>query len=587
MLHRKTITFKITTAVTLLTIIFSVLISVVFYNNFRKLLINNMLEVTEGQIRLVMDNLDEQLKQINGIIEWATINSDLGTLLVMDTKSQEYDGEMLEFIRKLNSMVSSSTVNEYIDKVIVYGENGASIQIGVVPGHGTDVENCMNQEWFKELQEQEKAWIGIVDNRFRYRSTSHMLPILDKVYNYKEKKNVGWLMVALNSNLPYEGIRKYGATEDSSVIIFNRKGRIIAHTNKDKIGTYLDNKEVLKTIYAHSKGQLTLDIESEPRQAVYYQSPISGWCILKTLSNIEIEKQQQVFINIIVLTVIAIMALGMLLSIILSYFINKPIKMIKNKIHKISQGDFTVEPKIESLDEIGEIGRVINHMSMDIQELMDTVVANERTKRELELKVLQTQINPHFLYNTLNSIKWMAVIQKNMGISEVATALSRLLKNMAKGVSEEITLQEEISLLNEYILIQKIRYNNSFEVLYSIEEGLESYKIIKFTIQPIVENAIFHGIEPKMKSGMISISIRKEKEDVLICVKDDGIGMSPEKIEEVLSQKGKRSKEGLSSIGVSNVDERLRLTYGEDYGLTLQSIEGEFTEVTIKIPLRK
>lgn len=585
--YLKTISSKVTIAVILLSIIFSIIISIVFYNNFKKLLMTNMVEVTDAHLRLVMDSLDEQLKQVRSIVEWGVVNSNLSDILILDYSNKLYDKQVFDFLDKITSTANSSTVGDYIDKLLVYGNQGFTVQLGKSPGHVSDVEACNNTEWFSSLLNHKKLeWMGLVENPFKYGNAKYILPTAKPVYSYTKRGYVGWLMMGIDSDVAYDYINKYATSEDSEVIIFNKEGQIISHNNKKMISDYLENIDsILENIGSNREGSFLLEKEKEFKTAVYYQSEVTNWYILKTLSSLEIKKQQQVFLNIIISTVVVIIVLGSCLSLLLTYFINKSTRAINSKIKKIAKGDFSFDKTIESEDEIGRIGKVINQMTSDIRRLMDEVVDNEKAKRELELKVLQTQVNPHFLYNTLNSVKWMAVIQKTTGISEIVTALSRLLKNMAKGVSKEISLEEELSLVNDYILIQKMRYSNSFEVVYDIEEHIKHYKIIKFTIQPLVENAIFHGIEPKIQSGEIKIRVWKQEQSIAIAIKDNGVGMSQEIIKRILKDHKNSKADGLTGIGISNVNERLKLTYGASYGLTIKSQEGQFTEVIIKIPL--
>lgn len=165
---------------------------------------------------------------------------------------------------------------------------------------------------------------------------------------------------------------------------------------------------------------------------------------------------------------------------------------------RIAGGDFSRDPSVEWEHELGDIGRGINDLSENVSELMEKRLEDEKQKQDLEYKMLQSQINPHFLYNTLNSIKWMATIQGATGISEMTTSLSRLLKSISKGTSLLIDIREELSLLENYFTIQSYRYGGTITMDIQVDnESLYNSEIIKFTLQPLVENAIFHGIEPK------------------------------------------------------------------------------------------
>ena len=165
-------------------------------------------------------------------------------------------------------------------------------------------------------------------------------------------------------------------------------------------------------------------------------------------------------------------------------------------------------------------------MSGKIEQLLKKNVEDEREKKNLEIKMLQAQINPHFLYNTLDSIRWIAVIQKNASIVKMVTALSSLLKNMAKGFNEKVTLREELNFLQDYIIIEKMRYMEMFDVeIHVEEESLYNARIVKLTLQPLVENAIFSGIEPMGENGIISIHVKALENTLCISVRDNGVGI--------------------------------------------------------------
>ncbi|MDE6817344.1 MAG: histidine kinase, partial [Lachnospiraceae bacterium] len=208
---------------------------------------------------------------------------------------------------------------------------------------------------------------------------------------------------------------------------------------------------------------------------------------------------------ILVILFFSTAAAGILVTRLLTGHITRPIKILTGHIRKISEtNDFSPDPDIEaSSDEIGEIGKAVNQMTDHIQNLLGQQARMYEQKKNIEISLLQSQINPHFLYNTLDSIRWMAVIQGSKNIEQTTGALERLLRNMAKGIGDKITLREELELVGNYIYIQQVRYVEIFDYICQIPEELLDCRIIKFTLQPIVENAILHGIEPMKQFGEI------------------------------------------------------------------------------------
>lgn len=276
---------------------------------------------------------------------------------------------------------------------------------------------------------------------------------------------------------------------------------------------------------------------------------------------------------------------GILVTRILTRRLTQPIQILTKHIRKVSkENDFTANPLIEaSQDEIGEIGKTVNQLTTHVQTLLASQEQMYEQKKNAEINLLQSQINPHFLYNTLDSIRWMAVIQGSKNIEQTTKALSNLLRNMAKGVGDKITLRKELALVADYVHLQQVRYVEIFDYICQVPEELLDCMIIKFTLQPIVENAILHGIEPTGRFGKITITARSEENSIFLSIEDDGAGMTQEELEH-LKTSLQTSHNSLNGIGVANVDTRLKLHYGADYGLIYESEPGAYTRVTIHIP---
>ena len=221
---------------------------------------------------------------------------------------------------------------------------------------------------------------------------------------------------------------------------------------------------------------------------------------------------------------------------------------------------------------------------------MNQRIEDEKQKKDYEYRMLQSQINPHFMHNTLNSIKWMATIQNAPGIAEMTTALSRLLKNISNGTATLIPISQELNLIQDYFTIQKYRYGGTITMSVQVDnDALLSCLILKFTMQPLIENAIFHGIEPKGTSGSIHIHIFEDTENhIHIDVHDDGIGIEPQVAATLLEQDTPNTGSSFfKEIGIGNVHKRLQYEFGTQYGLSITSSTGQGTTVTILLPSKR
>ena len=315
----------------------------------------------------------------------------------------------------------------------------------------------------------------------------------------------------------------------------------------------------------------------------------SGIMVYETMPLDEFSNDRMMIVQTVVIMFLACLIFGLLLSARITKQIKKPIDRLTAHIETIAAGNFIRDDSIEGEDEIGRVGCVVNDMALRIKELMDQQLKAEKEKGDLELKMLQAQINPHFLYNTLDSIRWIAVIQKNSGIVKMVTALSGLLKNMAKGFNEKVTLKKELEFLNDYVTIEKVKYVELFDLEIQVDDpGLYEAKVIKLTLQPLVENAVQHGIHDCMETGKIRMSIHKDGDDLEIIVSDNGAGMTQEMIQSVMAGKARNNGEDRYSTGIAvgNVIDRLELYYKQKDLLTIESEGlGLGTSVHITLPV--
>lgn len=311
----------------------------------------------------------------------------------------------------------------------------------------------------------------------------------------------------------------------------------------------------------------------------------SGVMLSQTLSSDQFAPRSNIWILVLLGVCLLVLVLSAIITLYLTRTISLPVEKLKKRMDKIAQGNFLLDRNIEWNSELGDVGRGINRLSQDILALMDSRLADEKQKQELEYRMLQNQINPHFLYNTLNSIKWMATIQNATGIAEMTTSLSRLLRSIAKDNRRLMPLKDELSLLEDYFLIQKYRYGSTVTMVTEIEEeALLGGLIPRFTLQPLVENAIFHGIEPKGRGDIVVRVTKSGFTDLLITIEDNGVGMTAEQIATILTVPGDEAKGMLENIGLRSVNERLQLAFGREYGLSIESEPGRYTLMKLLLP---
>ena len=316
------------------------------------------------------------------------------------------------------------------------------------------------------------------------------------------------------------------------------------------------------------------------------QSCIRDYIYAETLNfdqiKAQLDENNRTIFCFTILASLLVVILTVGLSVRAARNITGPIRNLCMLTCKVAGGDFTAQTKdVESGDEIALLMDNFNDMTKEIGQLVEDMKRNHETLRLSETKLLQAQINPHFIYNTLNSIKMMAVMQGSRGIQNMTEALGSILRSSLSKAEEQITLREELALLEQYIYIQNIRYKGNIEYEVDVQdESLLDLQLQRFLLQPLIENAILHGIEAAPHhGGTIRLTAWREKREIYISVEDDGAGIPPE----ILQRLQRHEQVTQGSIGVHNVDERLRMLYGEDCGLSFESEEHVRTYVTVHL----
>ena len=250
----------------------------------------------------------------------------------------------------------------------------------------------------------------------------------------------------------------------------------------------------------------------------------------------------------------------------------------------MEEGNLSVHIQPVSYDEVGMLALRFNYMVGKISDLIQDVSDERLRLQAKEFELLQTQINPHFLYNTLGSIKCIAQLNQQYDIEKMITCLIEILKTALSMKGKNCHLNEELSYVDNYIQLQKIRYANSFTVVYDIAEDTEDLCIVGFILQPLVENALLHGLELNKPDGCITIKSRIVNESLMIWISDNGVGMTAETITAVMTYH-ENTKKNLNNIGIKNVEERIKYSFGEKYGLRFHSAPGKGTTVEIRLPV--
>ena len=401
------------------------------------------------------------------------------------------------------------------------------------------------------------------------------------ILDFDTMKPIGYINIVYENSY-FSSILEDNSTEYSAAsYIVNDQGRIMSTNNSPYQGT-----EFPMDIQILRKQDKAVYDMLNSTQAFYYvgdEMP-NCWTLVQTVSVKEFYKNMKRRIIITALVVLAMLGISLLFVWIATLRIAKPTRELLESMKTLGKENRYPRVKVITQDEIGMIGTEYNRMAENIETLIEKVYKMELAQKQAELEFLQMQINPHFLYNALDTISWKALGEGNTDVSEMSIALAELLRATIKKESF-ISLKEEMSTVKDYLYIQEQRFGDKISVDYQIDENLEDYQVPNFILQPLIENAIIHGLEPKVEKGKLLLRIKKQGEKLYFLIADDGVGMSEREMEILYEQC--EENDTSKSIGIKNVYRRLILCYGENSRLYIKSKKNKGTEIRFSIPLQE
>ena len=537
------------------------LLSGSIYHFTSDMLIKNDVVRTRTMVNQTGEYISSYLKKLGDFSNIIAEHKDIKSALAKSSP------EALESISSLIHLAKE--VDENIRAMAVISKNGFAIT-GDSDMSITLSEDMMDEEWYKK---------ALASNRMPMLSkTGHSAFASDKgawtISVYREitgqnNEHLGVVLIDISYNFIEDYIKNLDLGKSGYVYIMSEAGDIIYHPNED-IFNDTKKSEELKSLM---DGDIT-------DGKVVYEGIInnSSWKLFGVASSDNLKiLQKNLTKNILILSCILII-LSLFIGIIASKILSEPITRLK--IAMIDMDKKWAHIKISTdITEVSELENEYNRLIDRIKALTENIAKEEKARRVFELKMLQSQINPHFLYNTLDTILWLSELNENEAVIKVTSALGKLLRFSLSTDLDFVSIKDEIEHVKNYLEIQKIRYEDM--LVYEIDsiDNLKDAFIPKLIIQPIVENAIYHGLRPN-GGGKINISFESLDNDIIIIVSDNGKGFDTEKLKE---DSPSDNKIYLGGIGIKNVDHRIKLLCGDNYGISIKSAPGMGTKVIIKL----
>lgn len=508
------------------------------------------------------ENINSRFARYNSIMEYVVYNAQILRVL-NDVDSGVYQ-KYEDFAMTIDPvLITTINLNDEVKSMLIYTDNPT---ISERENTFSMLSDISAEPWYDEvINSGDLVWL---------KEGNEIRGYLKFYRRFKENPN-SVLEMKLDADKVLD--LEFSSDMDHGVLITDTSGNVVF--SRESSGVEIDEL-TLKDLPSVMDGRSQKEIRDGIGRCLIIAQvfPESGWTMYYYS---RLDPHLTGAGGILRATIIIIASCLVFLSVLTWVFSNTLVRRIhnlNNKMRLVEEGDMDLVVSSSTKDEIGELTNRFGNMLKQVNLLIDEIYKSRIIQKEAEMKALQAQINPHYLYNTLSLINWKAIQIDAMEISQIARNISKYYRTVLNNGKDIITIEDELANTRSYLEIQLVMHDNSFDVSYDIDEKILEYKMIKIILQPIVENAIEHGIERVIgRRGLIKVTAKEEGERILLAVSDNGPGMDAEKAEQIIDKES-------SGYGLKNVNQRLKLFFGQEGGLTVESKPNEGTTITVRIP---
>lgn len=557
-----------------------IIITVISLSYTRQSVFENSSLYTQTIIQQMNQNIDSYIDYMENTSYLVSSNEDVQKYLFGDTADPEARDRILsQFETILDSR--SDILN-----LGIIAENGRMLINNGQRLTNQDLD-IHSQEWYTNaLEGRESVYLTSSHVQHIISGERPWVITLSRGIRNKEmgtgQEKEGVFFIDLNYSAISELCDQSMVGNQGYAFIVDADGNIVYHPQQQQLYNELQTENIDLVMNAGSDIVTWGDGINKKMYSIS-RSEKTGWTVVDCVRVEELLRRSNEAQSIYVLVAIGLMAVALFFSRFVAKSITLPIQRLCDSMERVQEGDFSVSDiVVDSENEIGSLTKSFNVMTQRIHELMAQNIWEQEAKRKSELKALQSQINPHFLYNTLDSIIWMAEGKKNEEVVLMTASLARLLRQSISNEDELVSIGQEIEYARGYLTIQKMRYKDKLEFWIEVEPSILNIRLIKLVLQPVIENAIYHGLKYKESRGLLLVKGFMKNGNAVLQVIDDGVGMDQETLDHIYE----RHKVDYHSngVGIYNVQKRLQLYYGNEYGIVYESKPGEGTTATITIP---
>ncbi|GGF88049.1 sensor histidine kinase YesM [Paenibacillus albidus] len=557
-------------------------VGVVVQYKYNQVLREQFISSTRRTLDNVTSRLGEQTKMVEDIADYLILSPDTRAFLRSYPRLQNEQKTVVK--RNIEDFLTFQLMSRgYIRSIEISGFNGNSIEMGE-PFIGDEAR------WQKEAIARKGGilWTAGYPLTSSWNGEVNVLSLIRILNSFSEvTKPLGMLTIRLDEASLAAQLEK-GILEENegSVFLIGDQGELILESANKMPDRFVPDADLMKKLSASNKKLTTYKVGGENYLTLYNQIETTNWKMVVMISEKKMAEQFRGVKMVMLVILLAILILALIAFFGFHYTIIRPILRLKIETGRVAGGDFSARVPVNSRDEISELNRKFNEMVMTIQQLIEHKYKLELRERESELKLMQNQMDPHFLYNTLDMIRWTARLEQAEQSSQLIEMLSKFFRASVNNGNYQTTLRKEMDLVQAYLYLQKYRLGDKLFYSLYVEPGLEEALTLKATIQPLVENAIKHGWDKTKPVNRIEVSAYTSDGVIRIDVADNGKGMRPERMQEIAASLRRRLDRLHGHEGaLQNIHERLSIFFGQEYGLEIHNTSAEGTVIRITLPM--
>lgn len=547
------------------------------------------------------ESLTEEKAKITGMNTLRQLEAYLDTM-VKDVENMSlfligHNGVQSYLKSSESNYVQQTTVINFLTNLAFSKDYIANIIVEPLGNKDPISHKSLVRSEFKDITEeipdyyaQHPKWWSFVHRQWTFEGVRKVITLARPIRSTDKYKPIGNLQINLDQAVIANQFRQAVLEKSGFVLLLDEQNRIIVGPPDMETNLTLSDYYPSIDEFEGDSGSMDYGKDEDKKTILYKKMSSVNWKLVGIIPSQEYRSQNQYFLKLTAVAVTVAVVFVIVLVLFLIQKITNPLSVLAKFLKNSSPEEPLPTLPVKTVDEVGQLIISYNRLSSRIVKLTDEVKLSESLKKEADMHALQVQINPHFLYNTLSSIHWLALMNQDVKIAEMVGSLSDFLRFSLNNGQEYCTIQQEIMHVRHYVNIQKIRYPDKFEFDVLVEDSLYNQTMLKLLLQPLVENSMLHGILSRDGLGTITIYGERVPGGIRFTVEDDGIGMSPDRLrwlQEQLTehpQQQEREKAGRGSYGLRNVHKRLLLHYGRDSGLEIESTEGAGTRVLFTIP---